>query len=457
MTAPVRTIEQAEEVRRPMVLALAVSVLGFSLMQTLLVPALPELARSFDVEPAIAGWVLTIYLLAGAVAAPILGALGDLRGHRLLLLVALGLFAAGSLLALFAPSLTVLLVARVLQGAATATFPLSLALVRSHLPAQRQGAAIGWLSGMLGLGAGSALVIGGVLTDAVGWRGLFGFGALVALLSLIAVVCWVPRTRRGRGEGRLDLAGAVLLAVGLAALLLAISQGAGWGWGSPAVLGLLAVAVISFTLLVILERRAAVPIVDVRSLRNVRLALVNAVTMFLGFVPYLFYVGLPILLESTAGIGHGMSVTVAGIAMLPSAVLVFVGGRLAPVLLARLRGGVVITLALVAMLAGSTLSAVAPGSLFAVVVGFAVVGLGNGIGFAVASDLVTRMAPRAEVAAAAGLNGVLRTIGSAVGIPVTGTILAASTVDAGSFRVLFLVAAGASVLAALLCALIRRD
>ena len=455
MTAPVRMIERAEVRGGPLVFALAMSVLGFSLMQTLLVPALPELARSFDAEPGVAGWILTAYLLAGAVTAPILGALGDLHGHRRLLLVALGLFAAGSVLALLAPSLTVLLVARVMQGAATASFPLALAIVRVQLPAPRRAAAIGWLSGMLGLGAGSALVIGGVLTDAVGWRGLFGFGALMALVSLVAVARWVP-SARGRGEGRLDLAGASLLAAGLAALLLAISQGSAWGWSSPAVLALFAAAAAGFALLVLVERRTAVPVVDVRSLAEIRLALVNLVTVFLGFVPYLFYVALPILLESPAGIGHGMSVTGAGIAMLPSAVLVFVGGRLAPMLIPRIPGGVVISSALVVMLAGSALAALRPSSLLAVVIGFALVGLGNGAGFAAASDLVTRIAPKAEIAAAAGLNGVLRTVGSAVGIPVTGVILAASAVDETSFRTLFLVAAGASLVAALLGAMIRR-
>jgi len=342
-----------------------------------------------------------------------------------------------------------------MQGAATASFPLALAIVRVQLPAPRRAAAIGWLSGMLGLGAGSALVIGGVLTDAVGWRGLFGFGALMALVSLVAVARWVP-SARGRGEGRLDLAGASLLAAGLAALLLAISQGSAWGWSSPAVLALFAAAAAGFALLVLVERRTAVPVVDVRSLAEIRRALVNLVTVFLGFVPYLFYVALPILLESPAGIGHGMSVTGAGIAMLPSAVLVFVGGRLAPMLIPRIPGGVVISSALVVMLAGSALAALRPSSLLAVVIGFALVGLGNGAGFAAASDLVTRIAPKAEIAAAAGLNGVLRTVGSAVGIPVTGVILAASAVDETSFRALFLVAAGASLVAALLGAMIRR-
>ncbi|MCD2497804.1 MFS transporter [Microbacterium nymphoidis] len=455
MTAPVRTIEQAEVRSGPVVFALALAVLGFSLMQTLLVPALPELAHSFDAQPGAAGWILTVYLLAGAVTAPILGALGDLHGHRRLLLVTLALFAVGSVLAFFAPSFAVLLVARVVQGAATASFPLALAIVRVQLPAARRAAAIGWLSGMLGLGAGSALVIGGILTDVVGWRGLFGFGAMMALASLAAVARWVPRGH-GRGAGRLDLAGAALLAAGLAALLLAISQGSTWGWASPAAIGLFAAAAAGFAGLVLVERRTAVPVVDVRSLADVRLALVSLVTVFLGFVPYLFYVALPILLESPAGIGHGMSVTAAGIAMLPSAVLVFVGGRLAPALISRVPGGVVVSLALVVMLAGSTLAALWPSSLAAVVIGFALIGFGNGAGFAAASDLVTRIAPRDEVAAAAGLNGVLRTVGSAVGIPVTGAILATSAVDEAGLRALFLLAAVASLVAALLGALIRR-
>lgn len=441
-----------------MVVALACAVLGFSLMQTLLVPALPQIAGAFEVNAGVGGWILTSYLLAGAVSAPILGSLGDLFGYRRLLLLSLLVFSAGGVLAVIAPNLPVLLIARVLQGASTATFPLALALVRRHLAPAPQASAIGWLSAMLGVGAGSALVIGGLLTDVLGWRWLFGVGAVLGVLSALLVIRWVPSSRRGT-PARLDLLGAGLLALALLALLLAISQGSAWGWVSAPVLSLWGVAGTSAAALVLVELRVANPVVDVRALAHPGLLLTHLVTLFLGFVPYLFYVGLPVLFESGGGIGHGMSVTAAGVAMLPSAVLVFFGGRFTPRLLRSGSGGAVAATALLLMCVGSLVAGARPESLGLVVLGFAIVGLGNGIGFAVAADLVTRIAPRSEIAAAAGLNGVLRTIGSAIGIPVTGLLLAGAgegdAIAVAPVRTLFLVAAALSLLAAGLGACIR--
>ncbi|MDA3147613.1 MFS transporter [Leucobacter sp. UCMA 4100] len=248
----------------PVVWSLAIAVLSFSLMQTLLVPALPELSRAFDLDAASGGWILTTYLLAGAVAAPILGALGDRYGHKRLLLISLGFFVVGSIFALVAPSFGTLLAARVLQGASTATFPLALAIVRSDLMPTAQPAAMGWLSGMLGAGAGAALVIGGVVTDFIGWRWLFSIGAIMGLLSMALIVRWVPRSQP-KGGGRIDLAGAALLTVGLVTLLLALTQGNAWGWASIGVLSLVAAAVVSFAAFVIVERAATVPLMNLRS------------------------------------------------------------------------------------------------------------------------------------------------------------------------------------------------
>ncbi|WP_217135003.1 MFS transporter [Leucobacter chinensis] len=443
----------------PVVWSLAIAVLSFSLMQTLLVPALPELSRAFDLDAASGGWILTTYLLAGAVAAPILGALGDRYGHKRLLLISLGFFVVGSIFALVAPSFSTLLAARVLQGASTATFPLALAIVRSDLMPTAQPAAMGWLSGMLGAGAGAALVIGGVVTDFIGWRWLFSIGAIMGLLSMALIMRFVPRSQ-SKGGGRIDLAGAALLTAGLVTLLLALTQGNAWGWASIGVLSLVAAAVVSFAAFVIVERTATVPLMNLATLAQPGLALTSIITLFLGAVPYLFYVGLPVLMGASGGIGHGLSVTGVGIAMLPSAVLVFFGGRATPWLLTKLSRSLVAAGSLFLMLLGSVGTALMPGSMIAVIVFFGLVGLGNGIGFAVAADLVTVFAPKSEIAAAAGLNGVLRTVGSAIGTPITGVLLLSAQGSGAHlapepFQTLYCVAAAVSLAGVILALCIR--
>lgn len=444
-----------------LVFALAIAVLTFSMMQTLLVPALPTFIRVFDIDPAVAGWILTSYLLCGAVAAPILGSLGDRHGHRKILLVSFALFVAGAVLAATAGSLPLLLVGRVLQGASMAAFPLALAIVRRHTDGGTQRSAIGLLSGTMGLGAGAALVVGGVIVEGLSWQWLFLTGALMGLLSIALLVAWVPASQRG-ATTRTDWPGTILLTIALLSLLLGISQGSAWGWGSAAVIGLFLVALAAFSALAVVEQRTAAPLIDVRTLVRPALAVTNGLTLFLGFVPYLFYVGLPMLLQAPtgAGVGQGFSVTQTGIALLPGAILVFLGGRLAPWLISRAGSRLTALIALAVMGLGSAGVALAPGSLAVIVVFFSLIGLGNGIGFAVVADLVASLAPRDEIAAALGVNGVLRTVGSALGTPVSTAVLAGvaggGAAAAEPFTTLFAIAAAVSIVGAVFSLTLRQ-
>ena len=435
---------------RGFVLSLAIAVLGFSMMQTLLVPALPVLATQLGLDAATAGWILTAYLLSGAVAAPVIGSLGDRYGHRRVLIWTMLVFVAGAVIAGLAWALPVMLVGRVLQGAATASFPLAVAIVRGRLVGHRQAAAIGWLSGTLGLGAGLALVVGGVVTDLLGWPWLFALGGLLGLVATGLIARFVPAGESGEAQPQ-DWAGIALLIVALLPLLLVVSQGAAWGWTSPVVLGLAALAVAGVVALVLVERRVAHPLIDPALVTDRALAATNALTLFLGFVPYVFYVGLPVLLQGTGVIGHGLGVTATGAALLPGAVLVFLGGRVTPWLLGRTSGRGVAAIALGSMLVGGVGIAFATGSLLSIILFFCLIGLGNGIGFAVVAELIAGHAPQGGLGAALGVNGVLRTVGSAFGTPITTLILATTGLTAAgaasgdTFRVLFGMAAAVSL------------
>ena len=407
--------------------------------------------------------MLTAYLISGAIAGPILGALGDRYGHRRLLLVSMGLFVGGSLLCMIGAFYPLFLLGRVLQGASTASFPLALAIVRRHLPVERQPAAVGWLSGALGLGAGAALVIGGFIASALGWQWLFVVGVVLGVLSIALVAMLVPGSSRQAApetgvhaakQAGLDWVGASLLAIFLLALLLPVSQGASWGWGSPAVLGLVTLAILTVVALWNWEKRASRPLVDVRVLARPTLAAVNLLTMLLGFIPYLFYVGLPVLFQAAHPDGFGLDVAQTGFAMLPSAILVFIGGRLTPGLIARFSPAVVAVLALATMAVGGVGSFLLPGSLTMIVVCFSLIGLGNGIGYALAADLVSRLVPRDEIAAAVGVNGVLRTVGSSLGTPITMLVLAGGA-SSGAFGALFGIAAVAALVGVALGATVR--
>ncbi|WP_460796864.1 MFS transporter [Microbacterium sp. GXF0217] len=448
---PVALPQPAPRRAGAVVFALSAVVFAFSLMQTLVVPALPTIGADLGASAQSTGWILTAFLLSGAVLAPVVGNLGDRFGHRRTLLITLALFAASTLAAAVAPNLAALLVARVVQGISTATFPLALALARTLLSGPRLAAAFGWIPGMIGLGAGIALVVGGVIVDALSWRWLFIIGAALVLLAALLVILRVPGSAAPAVGKRTDWLGIALLAGGLVGVLLAVSQGSTWGWTSPLTLGVGALGLLLLVALACVEVRSSSPVVDVRTFRHGPLALISVLTLAVGFVPYICYIALPPLMQTPAdtGYGHGLTVTASALAMFPSAVFVFLGGRMTPALASRWGASTAGLVSAIVMGIGAVGLAVWPNIPLAVIIGFSILGLGNGIGYAICAQLVMLHSPAAETGAATGLNSVVRTTGSAAAAPVVAAVLAASATDAAvGYATVFWIAVGASAVGA---------
>ena len=188
---------------RQIVTALVTTVFGYSLMQTVVVPALGLLTRELHTTPAWSAWILSAFLLSSAVLTPLLGRLGDLYGKRRVMVGVLAAYAVGMAGAALAQDIAQLIAARVVQGSALAVVPLSMAILREALPRERLASAMGLVSGIVGAGAGAGLVVGGLLADQLSWRYLFVLGALLALISLGMVARWVPRGERAAsGQAR---------------------------------------------------------------------------------------------------------------------------------------------------------------------------------------------------------------------------------------------------------------
>ncbi|GII58225.1 MFS transporter [Planotetraspora thailandica] len=439
-----------------MVVALVLVVLVYALMQTMLVPALPILGADLHAGLRTSGWVLTSYLLTGAVLAPIAGSFGDRFGHRRVLMAVLVVFAIATFAAAFSPTIGFLIVCRAAQGISTAAFPLALAIVRRHSTGKAMSTGIGWISGVLGLGAGAALVIGGAILKISSWQGMFIVAGVLIVVSLVFVAVWVPHTPRTEQASRTDYAGAVLLTTALTGLLLGVTQGPSWGWTAAPTLLLFGGAIVAFVLLVIVEHRVTTPLVDVRSLTRPSLAIANALVLVNGFASYIIYVCLPSILEADPGTGYGYGYDVlrTGLVLLPSAVCVFVGGRAAPAVLGRIGHRPSMVIAMASMGLGALGLTFWPAAMWSILASFCVLSLGIGMGFSVISQIIARVVPVDEVAAAGGLNTVIRSVGSAAGSPVAAAILASgvgaatSAIPLANYQHAFALAAVLSVAAA---------
>ena len=161
-------------------LILSLAALAFALAQTMLIPALTELAKSLNTDASGVAWTVTAYLLAAAVSTPVFGRLGDMFGKRRLLVIALGIFVAGSVLSALGTSLEVVVAGRVLQGAGGGIFPLCFGIIRDEFPREKVGSSIGLISATFGIGGGAGLILGGLITDHVSYHWIFWLGAISA-------------------------------------------------------------------------------------------------------------------------------------------------------------------------------------------------------------------------------------------------------------------------------------
>lgn len=301
-------------------LALPMSISGASV-------AIPRIGADLDTGGAAAQWVVTGYFLTASALMLVTGSLADTLGRRRIYRIGALVYAAGCLVAALAPSIGVLLAARVLTGLGAAGVMASggaiLAATFAGTARTRAFAAMGATAG-LGLALGPSA--SGWVVDTLGWRLGFGVFTLAGLVLLVGTV--FMRETRAQARPRVDLAGATLLAVGLAGLMLAVSQGPSRGWTDPLVLTAAVAGVTGLATLVPIERRATNPVLDLSLLRHRRFMgwLLAATTMAFGYGGVLAF--LPSYLQAPAG--HSPSAT--GLVML----LPTVPMMLLPTLAARL-------------------------------------------------------------------------------------------------------------------------
>lgn len=421
--------------------ALLAAVGAYSLMQTMVIPAMSVLAHRLQTDTTTAGWLVTAFLLGAAVLTPVLSLLGDRYGHRRLLAIVLVVFLASTLGAAAAPDIAFLIAMRAVEGASMASLPLALAIVREAMPRERVASSFGVTAAMLGGGAGAGLVLGALIIQHTSWRWMFAAEAVVIAIAILMVRAWVPESPEHHSK-RIDLPGALLLAGGLVALLLAVTEGTKWGWLSTGVLSLFAIAAVLFAALGVTAARRPDPILDLRHFTYPPMLVTNCAALLIGVVPFFFYVlipellqlpnGLPPALRPAASYGAGLSVVQAGLLMLPGSCFVVLGGRTAPWLRARLGNRAPLAACMTLMTTGAVLTALFHTSPIQLALWFCLVGLGAGYGYAALADLVAAIVPRREIAAGNGLNTVVRTVGSAVGSQLAVVFLQTFTVHGTS-------------------------
>lgn len=408
-------MRRGESRQRLIIGILAASGMLTSLQFTLIVPALPDIPAELGVSANDASWMVTATLLTGTAGTPIVTRLADAYGRRRMLLVSLALLVAGSVIAAVGMTFTTVLVGRSLQGFSTAIVPIGISLIRGLTTRERANRGIAFMSGTLGVGSAMGLPLSGVLSTVGGLAALFWFSAGAGLIFVVLVAVFV-REVETRVPGRFDLGGAIILGIGLTGTMLVISKVAVWGPGSPAILLLAAVAVLSFAVWFPWELRHPSPVVDVRRSFQRPVLLTNIASFFASFG--MFSNHLLTMQEARAPVGTGPGLGIpalgAGLILLPAALVMILLAPLAGKMLNGVGGRPTLALGS-AIIGGAFLfRLIAHDGLLPVVLGALMVGVGTAFAFAAMPVLIMDAVPADEAASANGVNSLIRALSGAV-------------------------------------------
>src|SRR4051794_31954386 len=383
--------------------------------QTAVPLALPQIMKTFGVGSQEAQWVLNGSLLPLAGLLVFGGRLGDLLGRRKVFLIGTVLFAVASAVGGAAPSMPILLAARVVQGVGGALMlPTSVAIVSATYPPGRRGWALGTMGGAAAVAAALGPTIGGVLTSALSWRAVLLINVPLAIAAVLLAVRHVAADRARTERQHPDISGTVLLCIVLVGVVFGLSQSQQWGWSTPVVLGPLAVSALAAVGFVIRERRATLPLMDFELLRHRNYLGASLSQLFAGMAEMGLGVIFPLLLI----INLGMSPALAGLALIPTTVPMVLIAPLAGRWYDRVggRAPLVVGFIVLAISGGLLAWGVYEHTFLGVLPGLLVYGIGLSLVLTTNDPVSLDTIPDADAGQASGVSATAEQFGGALGI-----------------------------------------
>jgi EmrB/QacA subfamily drug resistance transporter len=401
----------------------AVCVATFMLLLDITVvnTALPKIQSDLGGSFSDLQWVIDAYALSLAALVLTAGSLADRFGRRRIFVGGLVIFSAASLLCALSPDPTFLNVARGLQGIGGAImFAVSLALVAQEFPSgPERGMAMGIYGASIGVSVAVGPLIGGLLTDGIGWQSVFLVNVPVGIAT-IAVTYWKLRESRDPNVTRIDWGGVVTFSAALFMLVLALVRGNDEGWGSTLIVSLLGGAAVLMAAFIAIERRVAEPMLPLGLFRNRAFTGVQLAAFAVSASMFALFLYLTLYLQNFLG----DSAIEAGLRYLPITVGAFVLAPISGMALAKVQarylmaGGLGLTGAGLLLMGGLNVHS----EWTALLLGFIVAGIGVGLLNPVIADVALSVVPKEKSGMAAGINDTFRQVGVAVGVAAWGAI-----------------------------------
>lgn len=413
---------------------LMTAMLLSALDQTIFSTALPTIVGELNgVDHML--WVTTAYILAATIMMPVYGKVGDLVGRKPLFIAAIVLFMIGSIVGGLSQGMTELIVGRAIQGlGGGGLMILAQAIIADIVPARERGRYMGVMGGVFALASVVGPLLGGWFTESVSWRWCMWINIPLGALAIVSAVVFLHPPHQNRARPRLDVAGMMLIAIASASLVLFTSWGGGqYEWGSPMILSLIALTIVSGAAFVLVERRAAEPIMPLMLFRRRNFVLTTSAGLLMGIAMFGTLAYMPTYLQMVAQV----DATSAGLLMIPMMgtmlpTSIIVGRRVSATGRYKLYpaiGAVVIGMAMFLL---SSMTFDQP--IWQTCLYLAVFGAGLGLQMQVLVLIVQNTFPLSMVGTATAANNYFRQIGASLGAAVVGSIFTSNLIELLSER-----------------------
>lgn len=447
--------------------------------ETMLIPAIPDLIRDFQVSYNTSSWLMTMYLLAGAVMTPIAGKLSDIHGRKKILLLIMIIYAVGVTIAASSSTFYLMLIARGLQGVGMGMFPIAYTIIRSQFPRNKISIGQGIITSMYASGSVIGLVVGGSIIQYHGWHATF-LTVIPISIALLIIIWKFVNIKDHRYEGAnnysrdiknndlskdynnrehqhkqkynieshvvsnkegnikkvpLDIKGAITLASAIVSTLLAFTfiQPQGSAIGSATsfpnsysvilTISFFMIGVASFSAFIFIERRATSPLLDLKLMTNRTILPGNIVMLIIGMTMFLVMQTIPILARSPHPLGFGDSVIDATKIQIPFSIILLIFGPTSGFIISKMGSRT-------PMIAGTIITALGFFTIYAfhstqllLSIGLAVVS--GGLSFAAVGvmNIIILATPAQSMGISTGMTSLIRIIGSAIGPAIAGMIM----------------------------------
>jgi len=404
---------------------LMVTMLLASLDQMIFSTALPTIVGELDGVNHML-WVTTAYILASTITLPVYGKVGDLIGRKGLFIAAISIFIVGSVIGGLAHDMTWLIAGRAVQGlGGGGLLILAQAIIADVVPARERGKYMGIMGGVFAISSVAGPLLGGWFTDSIGWRWAFWMNVPLGLLAIASAVFFLRLPKNTNRNPSIDLAGMTLLAVASTCLVLMTTWGGNtYDWNSPVIIGLIIGALVAGALFVMVQRRAAEPVMPLHLFKERNFNLTTIVGLIIGVAMFGALAYLPTYLQMVTG----ANATQAGLLMIPLMAALLITSVASGQLVSRTGRYKALPMIGMVLVAASLflLSTMTPDLAVWVICSYlALMGLGLGMSMQILILIVQNTFPVTEVGTATASNNYFRQIGASLGSAIVGSLFVA--------------------------------